>query len=327
MYDLIIIGGSAAGTAAAIYAARARFNFLLIAKDFGGEVATSGEIENYPGFAHTDGIELTKRFREQLEAYKVPMELDVAVTSIRKEKGIFCIDAERNGVKIAAARISGKPSEAGIKCSYEAKAVIVTSGVHPRELDIPGEKEFRSKGVSYCTVCDGPLFPGKRVAVIGGGNSANESGIMLAAIAKEVFVLTIHPDMKGDNMLINKLKSFDNVKIIPNALSKEIFGKTLVKGLRYEDKNTKEIKELLVDGIFVHIGMVPNSSFLTEDVEKNQFGEIKVSSRCETNIPGLFAAGDVTDVPFKQIAIATGQGVIAALAAIDYINRQEAREG
>lgn len=321
MYDLIIIGGSAAGTAAAIYAARARLNFLLIAKDFGGEVATSGEIENYPGFVHTDGIELTKRFREHLEFYKVPIELDVAVMNLRKEGKIFCIDAEKNGVKIAAARLSEKSSTAALKCSYEAKAVIVTSGVHPRELNVPGEKEFRSKGVSYCTVCDGPLFPGKRVAVIGGGNSANESGIMLASIAKEVFVLTIHPDMKGDAVLINKLKSFNNVKIIPNASTKEIFGETFVKGLRYENGKTKEIKELLVDGIFVHIGMVPNSAFLPQDVEKNQFGEIKVNSRCETNIPGLFAAGDVSDVPFKQISVSVGQGTIAALAAIDYLNR------
>lgn len=305
VYDLLIIGGSAAGTAAAIYAVRRGLTIKMISHDFGGEVATSGEIANYPGYAHTDGIELTEKFREHLESYKVEPQTDVVVEKVAKDSNIFTVGGKKDSTAI----------------EYHAKAVIVATGVRPRELNMPGEKEFRNKGVSYCTVCDGPLFKGKVVAIIGGGNSANEAGIMMGTIAKKVYVLTINPDMTGDAVLIENLKKLPTVTIIPNAETQEVKGNGMVKSLTYKDKVTEKLATLEVQGIFIHIGMIPNSIMLGEEVAKNKFGEVEVNELCETSVPGLFAAGDVTNHPYKQIAIAAGQGVTAALAAVDYLNR------
>lgn len=302
-YDLIIIGGSAAATTAGIYAVRRGLKFKIISKDFGGEVATSGEIGNWPGDGTTDGIALADKFRKHLEQYKVDLEEGIDVESVQKdESGTFVIKTK-----------SGQ--------DYGAKTVIVATGVHPRPLSVPGEREFRNKGVSYCTTCDGPLFGGKTVATIGGGNSALESGLMLADIAAKVYVLNKNPQFKGDNVLIENLKKKQNVEIIYNARTTDILGDQFVTALKYNDKDGKP-QELKVDGTFIHIGMIPNSGIVPEEVEKNQFGEIKVNANCETNIPGLYAAGDVTDVPFKQIVIAAGQGCIAALSAVQYLNRR-----
>lgn len=306
MLDLIIIGGSAAATAAGIYAARRNLNFKMITKDFGGEVATSGEIGNWPGVIQTDGIALAQQFKEHLKFYGIEPEEGIEVEKItRLEDGTFCIVV--------------KDSKTG-KCDYAAKAVIVATGVRPKELNIPGEKEFRNKGVTYCTVCDGPLFSGKVTAVIGGGNSALEAGLMLADIAEKVYVINKNPVFKGDAILLDKLKIKKNVEIIYNAKAKEVAGSEFVNGLKYNDEagNTRELK---VDGIFIHIGMVPNSTLVPPETEKNAFGEIIVNKNCETNIPGLYAAGDTTDTPFKQIIIAAGQGTTAALNVVSYLNK------
>ncbi len=301
-YDLIIIGGSAAATAAGIYAARRNLNFKIISKDFGGEVATSGEIGNWPGINQTDGLTLANQFKQHLKFYKVNIEEGVEVEKITKqEDGTFCITAKVG--------------------DYVAKTVIVATGVHPRELNIPGEKEFRNKGVSYCSVCDLPLFKDKVVATIGGGNSVLESGIMGADIASKVYVINKNPVFKGDQILLDNLLKKKNVEIIYNAMTTKISGNGFVSGLKYEDSKNGEEKELKVDGIFIHIGMLPNSKLVPPEVEKTQAGEIVVSKNCETNIPGLFAAGDVTDVPFKQIVIAAGQGTCALLQAVNYLNR------
>ena len=307
--DLIIIGGSVAATTAGIYAARRGLNFKIISKDFGGEVATSGEIGNWPGDGMTDGIALAEKFKKHLESYKVDMEDGVEVESIvKREDNTFLVRTVR--------------TETGQK--YLAKTIIITTGVHPRPLNVPGEQEFRNKGVSYCTTCDGPLFSGKIVATIGGGNSALESGLMLADIASNIYVINKNPEFKGDRILIDNLKKKQNVEIIYNASTAEIVGDKFVTGLKYKDNSPagegKE-KELKIDGIFIHIGMVPNSGIVPKEVEKNQFGEIIVNTNCETNVPGLYAAGDVTDVPFKQIVIAAGQGCIAALSAGQYLNK------
>lgn len=305
MYDLIIIGGSAAATSAGIYAARRGLNFKIITKDFGGEVATSGEIGNWPGISQTDGISLANQFKEHLKFYNVVPEEGVTVESVNKrDDGFFDIK-----IKDGAG-------------DYSAKTVIITTGVHPRKLNVPGEKEFRNKGVSYCTVCDGPLFKDKIVAIIGGGNSALESGLMMSDIAKSVFVINKNPVFTGDNILTDKLKDRKNVNIIYEASTKEIVGDGFVKGLKYLDKSGN-MQELQAAGIFVHIGMVPNSQIAPAEVKKNKFGEIIVNKNCETNMPGLYAAGDVTDVPFKQIVIAAGQGSIAALSAVQYINKHK----
>lgn len=304
MLDLLIIGGSAAATAAGIYAARRGLKFKIISTDFGGEVATSGEIGNWPGDGITDGIVLTDKFRTHLEQYKVDIEEGVEVENVEKqESGTFLIKT-KNGQ------------------NYYANTVIISTGVHPRPLNVPGEIEFRNKGVSYCTTCDGPLFGGKIVATIGGGNSALESGLMLADIASKVYVINKNSEFKGDRILLDNLKSKKNVEIIYSAKTKKIIGEQFVTGLKYDDKDGKE-QEIKMDGAFIHIGMVPNSSMVSDKVEKNQFGEIKVNANCETNIPGLYAAGDVTDVPFKQIVIAAGQGCIAALSSVQYLNRRK----
>lgn len=309
-YDLLVIGGSAAATTAGIYAARRGLKFKIISKDFGGEVATSGEIGNWPGNGTTDGIALADKFKKHLEQYKVDIEEGVEVESVKKqEDGSFLIKTKDPSTS------SGQGGQ-----EYQARTVIISTGVRPRSLDVPGEKEFRNKGVSYCTTCDGPLFGGKVVATIGGGNSALESGLMLADIASKVYVINKNPEFKGDKILMENLKKKQNVEIIFNAKTTEIFGNQFVAGLKYNDGNSE--KDIKIDGAFIHIGMIPNSGIAPEGTEKNQFGEITVNKNCETNILGLYAAGDVTDAPFKQIVIAAGQGCIAALSAVQYLNRR-----
>lgn len=323
-YDLIIVGGSAAATAAGVYAARRKLNFKIIAKEFGGEVATSGDIGNWPGITETNGIELSGMFRKHLEYYKVDIEEGVEVARIVKQGEVFCISANKDGMPGAAAD-KLKHIQEGMKCDYEAYTVLVATGVHPRELNIPGEKEFRGRGVTYCTTCDGPLFAGKVVVTVGGGNSALESAIMLADIATKVYVINKNPSFKGEAVLIDKVTNNKNIEVIYNAGTQEVIGEQgkFVTGLKYKDEKGA-LKELKVDGIFVHIGMVPNSHIVS-DVEKNDFGEIKVDQFCATNIPGLFAAGDVTNVPFKQIVVAAGQGCTATLSAISYLNKLGAK--
>ncbi|OGN28136.1 MAG: hypothetical protein A3A33_02160 [Candidatus Yanofskybacteria bacterium RIFCSPLOWO2_01_FULL_49_25] len=321
MLDLIIIGGSSAATPAAIYAARRNLKFKLITKDFGGELATSGEIGNWPGIVSTSGIDLAMKFREHLDALKVDIEEGVEVEKIAKNPdGTFCITTKQEEITMAADKMV--PSADGaLKCDYEAKTVIIATGAHPKELNIPGEKEYRTKGVSYCTVCDGPIFAGKTCATIGGGNSALESALMLADICSKVYVINKNPEFKGEQVLIDNLKSKKNVEIIYNADTTEIFGAEFAQGLRYRDTRDT-LHELRADGMFVHIGMIPNSFIVPAEVEKDKFGYIKVNASCETSVPGLFAAGDVTDVPFKQNPIAAGQGTIALLSAVGYLNRQ-----
>ncbi len=313
MLDLVIIGGSAAATAAGIYAARRNLNFKIISKDFGGEVATSGEIGNWPGIKQTNGMELAEQFKDHLKFYGVEPELGVLVEKIRKnDDGTFSVvikGGQENG--------DGNPTH-----DYNTKTVIIVTGAHPKPLNIPGEKEFKGKGLSYCTTCDGPLFKDKITATIGGGNSALESAIMMSGIAKKHYVIVINPQFKGDKILVDKVSKLDNVEIIFNAETFEIMGDKFVTGFKYKDVNTKEEKQLDVEGILIHIGIVPNSSITPDDVKKNNYGEILINTKSETNIPGLYAAGDVTE-SFKQIVVAAGQGATAVLSAIEYLNRLE----
>ena len=321
MYDLIIIGGSAAATSAGIYAARRNLNFKIICKDFGGEVATSGEIGNWPGVNETNGFDLAEKFKEHLKFYGVEPEIGVEAEKIAvQDGGAFCVTTKKGDTTMAGDKMAVPSGQSEPKCDYEAKAVIVATGVHPRELGLPGEKEFRNKGVSYCTTCDGPLFKGKVTATIGGGNSALESAIMLADISSKVYVINKNAAFKGDQLLIDKLNSKKNVEVLYEVGTKEINGDRMVKGIKYTDKGGAE-KEVQVEGIFVHIGMVPNSNIVPDNVQKNNFGEIVVNKSCETNVPGLYAAGDVSDVPFKQIVIAAGQGTTALLSVVNYLNK------
>jgi thioredoxin-disulfide reductase len=301
MRDCLILGASAAGLSAAIYLKRRGVDFVTIGKNVGGEMALSGEIENYPGIPYTNGVELTKKFQEHIKKYSIEIIL-VEVTELQKENGGFII--------------KGKDFE------ERAKAIIIATGSTPRQLNIPGEKEFQHKGVSQCTVCDGPLFKNKPVAIIGGGNSANEAGLMMAKLSPKVYVLTKNEAMKGDTVLIQELKKQPNVEIITLAQTQEIFGDNFVRGLRYLDQKDNQVKTLAVEGVFIHIGLTPNSEMVPADWNiKNQFGEIVVDKLCQTALPGIFAAGDVTDMPYKQIGVAVGQGITAALSTINYLNR------
>jgi NADH-dependent peroxiredoxin subunit F len=313
MYDLVIVGAAAAGSAAAVYAARRNLNFIMVAKDTGGEVALSGEIGNWPGVIKTNGVELSQSFTKHVKSYGTNIEEGFVVTDIKQEKNYHIVTAKNSLDK---------------EKTYETKAVIIASGIHPRHLEIPGEEKFQGKGITYCTVCDGPLFKNKITTTIGGGNSALESALMMAGIAKKVYLVTKYPDTKktnggfpkGENILIDKIKEANNIEIVYNAMTKEIVGETLVRGIKYEDVETKEIKTLETQGVMVHIGMIPNSDFV-KCAKKNNYKEIEVDIKCQTDCPGLFAAGDVTNVPYKQIAIAAGQGVCSALSAIEYINK------
>ena len=289
-YDLIVIGGS-----------RRNLNFKIICREFGGEVATSGYIENWPGIIHTDGIALSNQFKEHLHANHAPLEEGVEVTNITREAdGSFSI-------------IAGETT-------YSTKVVIVATGAHPRALGVPGEKEFRNKGVTYCTTCDGPLFQGKVTTVIGGGNSALESALMLTDIASKVYIINKNKEFKGEQVLIDKVLKRPNIEVIYNAMTTEIIGEQFVTGLRYTLGDGIK-KEIQTDGVFVHVGMMANSNIVPAEVVKDAFHQIIVNANCETNVPGLYAAGDVTNVPFKQIVISAGQGCIALLSAVQYLNK------
>lgn len=313
MFDLVIIGAAAAGCSAAIYGARRNLNQIIVTKDIGGEVALSGIVNNWPGQTETLGFKLAQDLYNHVKSYNVPIDAGYEVTKIKSEGKhhvIFARDAD------------------GKEKTYKTKAVLIASGIHPRTLNIPGEKELRGKGVTYCTVCDGPLFKNKITATIGAGNAALESALMMSGIAKKLYLITRYPNNKenkggfpkGEDILIEKVKSLPNMEIIYQATTTEILGKENVTGLKYINTATNKVKEIAVDGVMAHIGMQPNSGFVTCG-KKNKFGEIEVNTKCQTDCPGVFAAGDVTDVPFKQIAIAAGHGVTAALSAIEYINK------
>ena len=310
MLDLVIIGGAAAGCSAAVYAARRKLNFRMITENIGGEVALSGVINNWPGIISIEGFDLAQKLAEHVRSYGVKIEDGLWVENISSEKNYHLVSVKGpNGTE-----------------EIKTKTVIVATGIHPRLLGIPGEKELNRKGVTYCTVCDGPLFKNKITVTVGSGNSALESAIMMNEIAKKVYLLskfTNTPENKGgfpkgENILIDKVKSLPNVEIIYGARSTEIIGNGKVQTLKFVDNAGNE-KTLNIDGVMVHVGQIPNSGFV-QSVKLDQGKQIMVDEKCRTNIPGIFAAGDVTNVAFKQIGIATGQGITAALASIEYIN-------
>jgi alkyl hydroperoxide reductase subunit F len=314
MYDLIIVGAAAAGSSAAIYSARRNLNFKILTLDTGGEVALSGEVGNWPGILSIQGFELAQKFTEHVKSYGVQIDEGWRVEKIRPVKKHYVITAANGSDE---------------KKDFETKSIIIATGIHPRHLDIPGEKELYQKGITYCTVCDGPLYKNKTTVTIGSGNAALESALMMAGIAKKVYLLSKFANTseqnsgfpKGENILIEKLKSLPNVEVIYEAETTAIIGDSKVTAIKYKNKNGAE-QELPAEGVMIHIGQIPNSQFV-DGVEKNKIGEIIVDQKCRTNLPGIFAAGDVTDVAYKQIGIAAGQGITAALAVIEYLNRWE----
>jgi len=313
MLDLVIIGAAAAGCSAAVYAARRNLNFVVLSKDIGGEVALSGDVDNWPGTIHTTGVQLADDFHKHALSYNVKFENGLEVTDIVQEK---------NHHVVVARDYSGNEKR------FETKTVLIGSGIHPRNLSVQGEAEFKGRGVTYCTVCDGPLFKNKTTCTIGAGNSALESALMMGTIASKVYLITKFPNTtetnggfpKGENIFIDKVKALPNVEIIYEADTKEIIGDKLVTGVKYKEAKASEPKEIAVQGVMIHVGNIPNSSF-AKNIGKTPTGEIETNKIGETNIPGIFAAGDVTNIPYKQISISAGLGVTAVLAAIDYINR------
>ena len=302
-YELAIIGGGPAGVSAGIYVARQKLNTLLIAKNFGGQMARKAvDIENYAGFEKISGLELIQKFEKHLRKNKIDIESD-SVGKVKKINKGFVVST-----------VSGK--------QFQAKAVIVTSGADPRPLEVPGEKEFIGKGVSYCTACDGPLFADKEVAVIGGGNSGFEAALALQNYAKKVYILEYSSEIKADETN-QKLAQKSGVKVITDAALKKIQGEKFVDSVIYRDRKSKKLITLKVQGVFVEIGSQPATSFVKDLVDFSEKDEIMVDPRNNmTKTPGLFAAGDVTDVKWKQIVVAAGEGCKAALSAYEYLINQ-----
>ena len=308
-YDVLIVGGGPAGAAAAVYAARKGIRTGIVAERFGGQTLDTLGIENYISVLETQG----PKFAAALEAHARAYDVDIM-----------------NGQRVAALQAGAAPGalltlrlENGAQ--LQSRAVILSTGARWRNVNVPGEAEYRNKGVAYCPHCDGPLFKGKNVAVIGGGNSGVEAAIDLAGVVQHVTVVEFAPQLKADAVLVKKLNSLPNVTVHMNAQTTSITGDgSKVNGLQFKDRSTGAEHRIELAGVFVQIGLVPNTDFLKGNLELSRFGEIVVDSHGATNVPGVFAAGDATTVPFKQIIIAAGDGAKAALSAFDYLIRTPA---
>ncbi len=308
-FDVLIVGGGPAGAAAAVYAARKGIRVGLAAERFGGQVNDTLAIENYISVLETDGPKFAQALQAHVQQYGVDL-----MNGLRAEK---LLPAQAPGGWIGVQFAGG----AGLR----ARAVILAPGARWRTVDVPGEAEYRNKGVAYCPHCDGPLFKGKPVAVIGGGNSGVEAAIDLAGLASHVTLLEFAPQLRADAVLVAKLRSLPNVTVVTQAQTTEITGDgQRVNGLVYLDRPTGQAHQLALEGVFVQIGLVPNTEWLDGVVTRNRFGEIEVDAHGATSVPGVFAAGDATTVPYKQIVIAAGDGARAALGAFDYLIRTPA---
>lgn len=317
-YDLIIIGGGPAGISAGIYAARKKLKFLLVTENFGGQSVVASEIQNWIGTKSISGFELAKQMEDHLMAHE----------GIEIEEGSLAEKAEKisNGFKIALK--NGK--------TFETRTILAAAGGSRRRLGVTGEKNFESKGVTYCSTCDAPMFAEKTVAIVGGGNAALGAVKDLSVYADKVYLLVRSENIKGDPVLFEEIKKDAKVEILFNSEITEIFGKDFVEGVKYADKkegpsagastelsrtSSGQAKELKLDGVFVEIGSAPNSEFLGDLIEKNKYNEVVVDHRDQkTSCEGIWAAGDITDLPYRQNNIAAGDGIKALLSIKDYLN-------
>ncbi|MCS7119643.1 MAG: FAD-dependent oxidoreductase [Nitrososphaerota archaeon] len=295
VYDLVIVGAGPAGITAAIYAARKRMNFVVLTLNVGGQVTYSSGVENYTGFQYITGEELAAKFYEHLNRYSFELKME-EVKSVKPLNGMFLVKTDRS--------------------EYRSRTVIVATGRRPRELNVPGERELRNRGVTYCATCDAPLFENMDVAVVGGGNSGLEATLQLTRIASKIYLIEVMPQLKADPILVERALATGKVEVWLGTRVLEITGDRTVNGIKVERGGVTSI--LPVQGVFIEIGSAPNSGMI-DFVEKNKWGEIIVNCACETSYPGLFAAGDVTSVPEKQIIIAAGEGCKAALSAYRYL--------
>ncbi|CAM8301700.1 AhpF Alkyl hydroperoxide reductase, large subunit [Candidatus Methylopumilus universalis] len=304
-YDILIVGGGPAGASAAVYSARKGLRTGIVSERFGGQVMDTLGIENFISVKATEGPKLVTALEEHVKEYDVDIMNLQRAKSIQKndENALFEVELENGG-------------------KLKSKSVIVATGARWRELNVPGEKEFKGKGVAYCPHCDGPLFKGKHVAVIGGGNSGVEATIDLANIVGHVTLFEFAPELKADDILQKRLYSLSNVDVILNAQTLEVLGTDKVNSMIYLDRKTNEKKTIPLEGIFIQIGLLPNTDFVKNTVDLSKFGEIIIDSHGQSSLKGLFAAGDATTVPYKQIIIAMSEGAKASLGAFDYLIRQ-----
>ncbi|MDF9840663.1 MULTISPECIES: alkyl hydroperoxide reductase subunit F [unclassified Paenibacillus] len=300
-FDVLVVGGGPAGASAAIYAARKGIRTGIVAERFGGQIMETLGIENFIGTKYTEGPKLAASLEEHVKEYEIDVMKTLRAKRLEK-KELIEIELENGAV-------------------LKSKTVILSTGARWRNVGVPGEAEFKNKGVAYCPHCDGPLFAGKHVAVIGGGNSGIEAAIDLAGIVSHVTVLEFMPELKADSVLQQRLYSLPNVTVHKNVQTKEITGTDKVNGITYIERDTGTEQHVELEGVFVQIGLVPNTDWLAETLERTRFGEIIVDNHGATSIPGVFAAGDCTNSPYKQIIISMGSGATAALGAFDYLIR------
>jgi alkyl hydroperoxide reductase subunit F len=302
-YDLMILGGGPAGLCAGVYAARKQLKTVLISGDIGGQMNNTLGVENWLGYQFITAPELISKFEEHVSLFPIDREIGEKVKGLRKVKDGF-----------EAVTESGK--------SYRSRAVLLATGKKPRKLNVPGETELTGRGVTYCAICDSPVFSGERVAVIGGGNSAVEAVLDMLKIAEHVDLVSLTP-LTADPVLVKQLNEAKNLETYIEYETLKIEGRELVEGIVIKGLRDSKEKRLGVTGVFIEIGLVPNSDIVKKLVPLNKLGEVPVSCFCETTVPGLYAAGDVTDVPEKQIIIAAGEGAKAALQAHRYLQRLE----
>ncbi|PWB58866.1 MAG: alkyl hydroperoxide reductase subunit F [Nitrosomonadales bacterium] len=302
-FDVLVVGGGPAGAAAAIYAARKGIRTGVVAERFGGQVLDTLAIENFISVQHTEGPQLAVALEQHVKEYGVD------IMNVQRAEALIPGD-KTHEVKLAGG------------ATLRARAVILATGARWREMNVPGEKEYKAKGVCFCPHCDGPLFKGKRVAVVGGGNSGVEAAIDLAGIVAHVTLLEFNDTLRADAVLQDKLNSLPNVTVIRSAMTTEVTGDGhRVNGIVYTDRITSESHRVKLEGIFVQIGLLPNTDWLKGTLNLSRYGEIEVDARCQTSLPGVFAAGDCTTVPYKQIIIAMGEGAKASLSAFDHLIR------
>ncbi|MCK5474622.1 MAG: thioredoxin-disulfide reductase [Candidatus Aenigmarchaeota archaeon] len=297
-YDLIIIGGAAAGLPAALYAARRKINTLVITEDTQGQTGTATTIENYPGFLEISGIELMAKFKEQAKKSGANIVFD-NVKKLKKSGDDFEIETTYS--------------------KYSAKSVIISAGKSPRTLGVPGEENLKGRGVSYCATCDGPFFKGKKIAVVGGGNTALEEAEYLSKIAEKVYLIHRRSDFRAEEAVVHHIQKIKNIEFVLDSIPKEINGENKVEAIVVENTILEDKKTIPLDGVFVSIGYIPKTDWIKDFVKLDDYGQIIVTKKCETSKKGVFAAGDITNIRDKQTIIAAAQGVTAALSAYDYL--------
>lgn len=302
-YDIIIVGAGPAGMTAGVYAARKKLKTLIISKDIGGQASWSSDIENYLGFSMITGPDLVKKFEDHLEEFKEDLELRISISGIK--------DIKKKGKNFVITTGDGK--------SETAKAIIIAGGKVPRMLGITGEKEFLNRGVAYCAYCDGPLFKGKDVAIIGGGNSALDSALNVSKLVKQIYIINITKQLNGDKVMIDKVMDLPHVRVMNNTEAVAIEGEKTVSSIRIKSRDGGLQKDLPVSGVFIEVGSLPATEYLKGLVKLNKHSEIIIDEYNMTSVAGIFAAGDITTVIEKQIITAAGEGAKAAIQASQYL--------